>query len=112
MSNENKRSDNLSDQDQTTMSRVEQRQPKKRSKKRIILMILGFLILLGAGFGTYYASSVKSSLDKAYFATGLGLEKEASTLIKEKKADFISSARDRHWNGWWIWLWKRQSWAN
>lgn len=48
-------------------------------------MILGFLILLGAGFGTYYASSVKSSLDKAYFATGLGSEKEASTLIKEKK---------------------------
>ena len=85
MSNENKRSDNLSDQDQTTMSRVEQRQPKKRSKKRIILMILGFLIFLGAGFGTYYASSVKSSLDKAYFATGLGSEKEASTLIKEKK---------------------------
>ncbi|GDZ85623.1 transcriptional regulator [Leuconostoc citreum] len=85
MSNENKRSDNLSNQDQTTMSRVEQRQPKKRGKKRIILMILGFLILLGAGFGTYYASSVKSSLDKAYFATGLGSEKEASTLIKEKK---------------------------
>lgn len=85
MSNENKRSDNLSNQNQTTMSRVEQRQPKKQSKKRIILMILGFLILLGAGFGTYYASSVKSSLDKAYFATGLGSEKEASTLIKEKK---------------------------
>lgn len=85
MSNENKRSDNLSNQDQTTMSRVEQRQPKKRGKKRIILIILGFLILLGAGFGTYYASSVKSSLDKAYFATGLGSEKEASTLIKEKK---------------------------
>lgn len=35
MSNENKRSDNLSNQNQTTMSRVEQRQPKNEARNEL-----------------------------------------------------------------------------
>lgn len=87
MSIKNKRSDAEQLQSEQLLSRTSRNNThvKKKGKLKVVLLIVALIVLVLGGLGIFYANNIKSSLDKAYYSTGLKSEKNASALIKNKK---------------------------